>query len=301
MNRTLLAVGLMFAVNLPVWALHSPYVPLAQTGAATLALKEDPAKDPELLALLAKFKKNGALEKLPGLSVAQRERIMGYYKLARTKQEMGERAVASGVSGVTLGFAEIADVRGFVEEYKKTGKAPQNVPLPYANFKGASEKFAGAANYLAPELESSKQLDDQINAVLELVTEVARKEGEEARKKIASRNTSALAKARQNNPRIPDLESRNHQAFSTYQKLSKANQDQERQQASLMTCSETDLELAAIWQSLYDRTQTPEYKEEAAERKKGGEACKRAADAVKRTAEYRKQIEALDRILKLMK
>lgn len=64
----------------------SPYEPLAAgEGGVSLVLKEDPAKNPELLAMLEKFNKKTALEKLSTLDTGKRERIMGYYKLARTQ------------------------------------------------------------------------------------------------------------------------------------------------------------------------------------------------------------------------
>ena len=170
MKQTLIVGLVLLTVGAaPSLAVESPYLPLAQAGGGALVLKEDPAKDPVLLELLGKFNKKTALEKLPTLNVSQRERIMSYYKLARSHQPgINDRAVASGVSGMVLGYVEIEDVRRFVDEYAKTGKLPKGLPLPYANFKGASEKFPGAEIYLANELSGTKRLDDQISLTLDM-------------------------------------------------------------------------------------------------------------------------------------
>ncbi|QRM18920.1 hypothetical protein GBK02_05700 [Dechloromonas sp. TW-R-39-2] len=199
MKQTLTAGLLLLAVGAaPAQALESPYLPLAQAGGGPLVLKEDPAKDPVLLELLGKFNKKTALEKLPILTISQRERIMGYYKLARSQPDISDRTVANGVSGMVLGYVEIDDVRRFVDEYAKTGKLPKGLPLPYANFKGASEKFPWAEIYLANELSSTKKLDEQIGVILDTViadadrrseeadrrSEEARRQGEDARKSI---------------------------------------------------------------------------------------------------------------------
>lgn len=179
---TVAAAGALVATE-PAMAEKSPYEPLAANGSAELVLKEDPAKNEELLGLLTKFKRTNVIEKLQTLNPSQRERVAGYYKLIKASGA-NDRVVSQGVSGVIMGFAEIADVRGFVEEYKSTGKALKSVPLPYANFKGSAEKFPGATEYLLPELESSKKLDDQINAVLDLIAAENRQATEKLREQI---------------------------------------------------------------------------------------------------------------------
>ena len=79
------AVGGALAIGQPAIGMESPYEALAEAKGTTLVLKEDPAKNPELLALLAKFKRDSIIEKLPKLTITQRERVMGYYKLAKSQ------------------------------------------------------------------------------------------------------------------------------------------------------------------------------------------------------------------------
>ncbi|MFZ4539189.1 hypothetical protein [Propionivibrio sp.] len=192
MKQTLAAGFLSLAVGAaPVVAVESPYLPLAQAGGGGLVLKEDPAKYPVLLELLGKFKRKTILERLPTLTVSQRERIMGYYKLARSQPEISERTIANGVSGMVLGYVEIEDVRRFVEEYTKTGKLPKGLPLPFSNFKNASEKFPGAENYLASELSSTKKLDEQISVILDAVIADAEKKASDADKKASDADKKA--------------------------------------------------------------------------------------------------------------
>lgn len=130
----------------------------------------------ELTSLLTQFKKADAIAKWPSITPMAKERAMGYFKLARSKPELGDRTVASGVSGVILGYAEVSEVTAFVKEFRRTGKAAKSVPLPYANFKGAADKFPEASTYLKQELETSKQLDDQVNAVLKRVADQYKRE-----------------------------------------------------------------------------------------------------------------------------
>lgn len=139
---------------------------------------------PEFFPLLEKFKKVEAMAKWPALSPPAQERVAGYHKLARTKPELGERVVASGISGMILGYAEVGEVATFVAEYRRSGKTAKSVPLPYANFKGAADKFPEATTYLANELETSKKLDDQVNAVLRLVADQYKRESAELQKQI---------------------------------------------------------------------------------------------------------------------
>ena len=138
----------------------------------------------ELTSLLTQFKKADAIEKWPSITPMAKERAMGYFKLARSKPELGDRTVASGVSGVILGYAEVGEVAAFVEEFRRTGKAAKSVPLPYANFKGAADKFPEASTYLKQELETSKQLDDQVNAVLKRVADQYKRETADLQKQI---------------------------------------------------------------------------------------------------------------------
>ena len=182
LTRTMAFAGAL-AVAPSAGMAESPYLPLAANGTTELVLKEDPAKNPELLAMLEKFNKKTALEKLPTLDTGKRERIMGYYKLAKAQPGLNDRTVASGVSGMVLGYVEVEDVRRFVEEYSKTGKLPKGLPLPYANFKGASEKFPGAEVYLASELSSTKKLDEQIGVILDTVIADADKRSADAKKR----------------------------------------------------------------------------------------------------------------------
>lgn len=139
---------------------------------------------PEFFPLLEKYKKAEAMSKWPALSPPAQERVAGYHKLARTKPELGERVVASGISGVILGYAEINEVAAFVAEYRRSGKTAKSVPLPYANFKGAADKFPEATAYLANELETSKKLDNQVNAVLRLVADQYKRESADLQKQI---------------------------------------------------------------------------------------------------------------------
>jgi flagellar capping protein FliD len=138
----------------------------------------------ELKSLLTQFKKADAIAKWPSITPMAKARAMGYFKLARSKPELGDRTVASGVSGVILGYAEVSEVAAFVEEFRRTGKAAKSVPLPYANFKGAADKFPEATTYLKQELETSKQLDDQVNAVLKRVAEKYKRETADLQKQI---------------------------------------------------------------------------------------------------------------------
>jgi uncharacterized phage infection (PIP) family protein YhgE len=138
----------------------------------------------ELTSLLTQFKKTEAIAKWSSITPAARERAMGYFKLARSKPELGERTVASGVSGVILGYAEVGEVAAFVDEFRRTGKAAKSVPLPYANFKGAADKFPEASTYLKQELEASKQLDAQVNAVLKRMADQYKRESAELQKQI---------------------------------------------------------------------------------------------------------------------
>lgn len=138
----------------------------------------------ELTSLLTQFKKADAIAKWPSITPMAKERAMGYFKLARAKPELGDRMVASGVSGVILGYAEVSEVAAFVEEFRRTGKAAKSVPLPYANFKGAADKFAEASTYLRQELETSRQLDDQVNTVLKRVADQYKRETADLQKQI---------------------------------------------------------------------------------------------------------------------
>lgn len=92
--------------------------------------------------------------------------------------------IASGVSGVILGYAEVREVAAFVDEFRRTGKTAKSVPLPYANFKGAADKFPEATTYLKQELETSRQLDDQVNAVLKRVADQYKRETADLQKQI---------------------------------------------------------------------------------------------------------------------
>jgi hypothetical protein len=138
----------------------------------------------EMTSLLTKFRKADAIAKWPSITPMAKERAVGYFKLARSKPELGDRTVASGVSGVILGYAEVSEVAAFVEEFRRTGKAAKSVPLPYANFKGAADKFPEASTYLKQELETSRQLDDQVNAVLKRVAEKYKRETADLQKQI---------------------------------------------------------------------------------------------------------------------
>lgn len=138
----------------------------------------------ELTTLLTQFKKADAIAKWPSITSMAKERAIGYFKLARSKPELGDRTVASGVSGVILGYAEVSEVAAFVEEFRRTGKAAKSVPLPYANFKGAADKFPEATTYLKQELETSRLLDDQVNAVLKRVAEKYKRETAYLQKQI---------------------------------------------------------------------------------------------------------------------
>lgn len=139
----------------------------------------------EMTSLLTQFKKADAIAKWPSITPMAKERAMGYFKLARSKPELGDRTVASGVSGVILGYAEVSEVAAFVDEFRRTGKAAKSVPLPYANFKGAADKFPEASTYLKQELETSKQLDDQVNAVLKRVAEKYKREADQYKRETA--------------------------------------------------------------------------------------------------------------------
>lgn len=139
----------------------------------------------ELTSLLTQFKKADAIAKWPSITSMAKERAIGYFKLARSKPELGDRTVASGVSGVILGYAEVSEVAAFVEEFRRTGKAAKSVPLPYANFKGAADKFPEATTYLKQELETSRLLDDQVNAVLKRVAEKYKREADQYKRETA--------------------------------------------------------------------------------------------------------------------
>lgn len=138
----------------------------------------------ELTSLLTQFKKADAIAKWPSITPMAKERAMGYFKLARSKPELGDRMIASGVSGVILGYAEVREVAAFVDEFRRTGKTAKSVPLPYANFKGAADKFPEATTYLKQELETSRQLDDQVNAVLKRVADQYKRETADLQKQI---------------------------------------------------------------------------------------------------------------------
>lgn len=138
----------------------------------------------ELTSLLTQFKKADAIAKWPSITPMAKERAMGYFKLARSKPELGDRTIASGVSGVILGYAEVREVAAFVDEFRRTGKTAKSVPLPYANFKGAADKFPEATTYLKQELETSRQLDDQVNAVLKRVADQYKRETADLQKQI---------------------------------------------------------------------------------------------------------------------
>ena len=209
----------------------------ASSDGGPLVLKEDPAKAPELLALLEKFKKKEAMERLPTLAAAQKIRIGEYYGLAKANGKVTDREISSGISSMVRGYWEIGEVRKFAESYAQTGKLPKGLPTPNASFLTAAEKFPGAADFLKEEIDGTKALDEQIGTILEQAALNADKRAAEADKRAA---------------------------------------EAERRGA------EADRRAAE------------------AERR-GAEADRRAADADRRAAEYRKQTEALERILKLLK
>ena len=166
-------------------AKESPFQALASADGGELALKEDPAKDPELLTLLEKFKKKETVEGLPSLNAPQRERVMGYYKLAKAQAGLPERAVANGVSSMVLGYRAVEDVRQFVKTYAETGRVPKGLPTPNANFLNAAGRFPGADAYLKEELEATKDLDGEIIAILETIKADADKRAADADKRAA--------------------------------------------------------------------------------------------------------------------
>ena len=187
MFRKKFAAALVCTAALMGW---NPPVSASSDG-GPLVLKEDPAKDPELLALLEKFKKKEAMERLPTLTAAQKIRIGEYYGLAKANGKVTDREISSGVSSMVRGYWEIGEVRKFAESYAQTGKLPKGLPTPNASFLTAAEKFPGAADFLKEEIDGTKALDEQIGTILEQAALNADKRAAEAERRGAEADRRA--------------------------------------------------------------------------------------------------------------
>jgi hypothetical protein len=151
---------------------------IAQPDGGTLKPENDPANNAEIIELLTKAKKRGAIESLPKLSLASKAKVMKYFKAAKA-QTPDNRTLAGGLSGAINGYSEIENIRAYLD-----GDRSGTLPMPYTQFKTALEfnPFPGAEAMLGKELELSKQLEDALVAVFKRETAENRRETAEIRK-----------------------------------------------------------------------------------------------------------------------
>ena len=197
MKQMLTAGLLLLAVSTaPVLALESPYLPLAQVGGGALALAEEPAQNEDIKTIMVRYKQGEYFEKIPSMPVEQRRKLMDYYKKAR---EVGvkDRLIAGGLASLVRGYAQIEGARAWVAEYKDTQRVPKQtkLPMPYVNFRIATEDFPEAQVMFASELEATKKMEVQIKAILEAVGAEAERQSAEYRGQSAEyRRQSAEAR-----------------------------------------------------------------------------------------------------------
>jgi hypothetical protein len=175
--------------------IKSPYGEVAASGKTELALKEEPSQNADIKTIMERYKQGAEFEKIAAMPAEQRRKLMEYYKKGKAAG-VKDRLLAGGMGGIVRGYGDIAEVRLFIEEYQKTGKKRNTLPLPYLNFSNAAEKFPEAGVMFASELDITKKMEVQIKSILESIAADADKRAADADKRAAE-NRQATAENRQ--------------------------------------------------------------------------------------------------------